>query len=269
ATDDAKHLLRYRFEMGEVLRYRVRHATNVRTTIDGTTQQVESQSESIKAWKVTDVLPSGDMEFVHMVEQVKMSNRMPGGQVNEFDSQNDQSPPPTFAKAAAAVGVPLSVLRIEPDGAVARREQKHPQPPASDDMPITLVLPAEPIAVGDKWDAVYEVPAQRKSKASIKVRTRRLCRLTAVKSGVAVIEVDYQILTPIDSYVRSQLLERLTSGVVRFDIERGRIITQRHNVDDRVLGFAGQASSVHFVARTQERLIDDDSVLISARGPAR
>jgi hypothetical protein len=74
-----------------------------------------------------------------------------------------------------------------------------------------------------------------------------------------VIDVQYQILTPVDAFVRSQLIERLTEGTVRFDIERGRIIEQEHNVDKRVLGFAGEASSMHFVARLHEKLLNDQA----------
>jgi hypothetical protein len=45
---------------------------------------------------------------------------------------------------------------------------------------------------------------------------------------------------------------------VRFDIERGRVVQQQHEVDRREVGFAGKqsASSMHFVARTQERLLE-------------
>jgi hypothetical protein len=188
-----------------------------------------------------------------------MSNRSPGRGENTFDSDSDEPPPPGFAAAAQAVGVPLSVIRIAETGEVVERKQQHPQPPASEDMPITLVLPEHAVAVGDKWDAVYDVSAKRRNDASISVRTRRLCRLRSVKSGVAMIDVDYQILTPVDSFVRSQLVERLTKGTVRFDIKRGRLIAQEHVVDRRILGFAGGTSSMHFVARLSERLIGESN----------
>src|SRR5688572_11548397 len=85
ATEAEKHLLRYKFAMGEVLRYDVRHATNVRTTIDESTQQALTQSDSVKTWKVTDVLPNGEMEFVHVVEWVRMSNEAPEAPTNVYD----------------------------------------------------------------------------------------------------------------------------------------------------------------------------------------
>jgi hypothetical protein len=260
-----KHLLRYKFAMGEVLRYDVRHATNVRTTIDESTQQALTQSDSVKAWKVTDVLPNGEMEFVHVVEWVRMSNEAPEQASNVYDSRTDKQPPRGFEQAARAVGVPLSVLRIAGDGEVTFREEKQPLPNPTEDMPITLRLPKERVAIGEKWNHPYDVPAERKDGSKLQVRTRRVCTLRQVKSGVAVIDVEYQILTPVDPFVRSQLIERLTQGTVRFDIERGRILEQEHNVDSRVLGFAGKASSMHFVARLQEKLLKPTEAVAQAQ----
>jgi hypothetical protein len=260
-----KHLLRYKFAMGEVLRYDVRHATNVRTTIDESTQQALTQSDSVKAWKVTDVLPNGEMEFMHVVEWVRMTNEAPQQPANVYDSRKDAKPPRGFEQAAQAVGVPLSVIRIAGDGEVKFREEKHPQPKPPTDMPITLRLPKERVAVSEKWNHPYDVPAERKSGAKLQVRTRRVCTLRQVKSGVAVIDVEYQILTPVEPYVRAQLIERLTKGTVRFDLERGRILEQEHNVDNRVLGFAGTASSMHYVSRLQEKLLPTTSEVAQAQ----
>lgn len=258
AAEGEKILLRYKFDLGEVLRYEVAHQAHVRSTIEETSQEVESTTESVKAWKVTDVLPSGEIEFMHVVESARMTNRRPNQGVAEYDSRETTEPPPFFAEAAKSIGVPLTQIRMTPAGKIVDREEKHPQPKVSEDMPITLELPDQPIAVGEKWDRTYDVSANRKSGAKQTIRTRRLCRLKAVESGVAVIAVDYQILTPIDAFVKSQLVERLTSGTVRFDIERGRVLTQRHEVDERILGFAGKASSMHFVARLEERLLKPD-----------
>ena len=253
-----KYLLRYKFAMGEVLRYDVNHATKTRNNMEGHTQEVETQSESVKSWKVTDVLPNGEMEFIHVVEWVKMSNDSPDTKANVYDSRQEAAVPRGWEQVARAVGVPLSIVRISADGKVTHREQKHPQPKAQEDMPITLGLPEGKIAVGEKWSHPYDVTVQRKSGAGLQIQTRRVCQLREVKSGVAVIGVEYQILTPVDPYVRAQLVERLTEGTVRFDVDKGRIVQQEHNVDKRILGFAGKASSMHFVSRLQERLLPSE-----------
>ena len=249
------YALQYKFKMGEVLRYSVKHATNIRTTIEGTSQEAESQSESIKAWKVTDVLPGGVMEFIHVVEVVRMSNRVPNRAVTTYDSESDKTPPPGFEQAARAVGVPLSLIRIKPSGQIVHREEKHPQPESSEDMPITMRLSDDPIAVGEQWDFTYDVEAERKSGTKLQVRTRRVCTLKSVSGDIATIGVDYQILTPVSAFIESQLIERLTKGTVRFDMKRGRVISQKFVADKRVLGFHGDTSSMHYVSRLEERLL--------------
>ncbi len=250
-----KYQLQYKFKMGEVLRYHVHHATDIRTTMEETTQQAESSSDSVKAWKVTDVLPNGEIEFVHVVEKVRMSNTVPNRGTTTFDSEADEKPPTGFEQAARAIGVPLSVIRIKPDGEIVEREEKHPQPPATEDMPITLRLPAEPIAVGEKWDRTYQVDAQRKNQTKLKVQTRRVCTLKSVKAGIATIAVEYQVLSPVSAYIESQLVQKLTKGYVRFDIKAGRTVSQKLTADRRVIGFSGKASSMRFVSRLEERLL--------------
>ncbi|MDZ4658364.1 MAG: hypothetical protein SH868_12370 [Bythopirellula sp.] len=251
----AKVKLAYKFRMGEVLRYSVKHAADIDSTIEGTSQQAETTSESIKAWKVTDVLPNGEIEFVHVVEVVRMSNRVPNRAVTEYDSQRDKTPPPGFEQAARAVGIPLSVLRIKPSGEIVAREEKHPQPEVTDDMPITLRLPDGPITVGEEWDESYDVAVDQKSGAQQQVRTRRVCTLASVQNGIATINVEYQVLTPVSAFVESQLVERMTKGTVRFDIAKGRVVSQQMDVDRRILGFSGDSSMMHFVSRLEERLL--------------
>jgi hypothetical protein len=94
-----------------------------------------------------------------------------------------------------------------------------------------------------------------RSKVKQKVKTRRVCRLASVKAGIAKINVQYQILSPVSAYIESQLVQKLTKGTVRFDIDAGRIVSQRYDADRRVIGFSGKASSMHFVSRFEERLL--------------
>jgi hypothetical protein len=260
-SKEQKWLLQYQFQMGEVLRYQVHHMANVRTTIEETTQQVESKSDSIKAWKVTDVLPDGSMEFVHVVEHVRMSNKTPSRPWAEYDSQHNKTPPVGFEQAARSVGVPISVIRLAPTGEILAREEKIPQPGHTPDMPITVRLPDSPIGVGTKWNDSYQVRVQRKSGANLKIQTRRHCKLLKVQHGIATFRVDYQILTPVDAYTESQLVERLTKGTVRFDLEKGRIVSQEMAVDRRVLGFSGGTSSMHFISKLEERLLGPNEKL--------
>ena len=94
AADPAKrYTLRYKFEMGEVLRYDVEHVATIRTTIAGVSETARTRTTSRKAWKVIDVLPNGEIEFSHVVERVRMRNELPNRAPVDFDSEADALPP--------------------------------------------------------------------------------------------------------------------------------------------------------------------------------
>ena len=125
--DATTYDLRYKLATGDVLRYDVTHRASIRSTIDQTTQAAQTKTDSVKLWKVTDVLPNGDIEFMNVVERVHMVNQLPDRDPTEYDSARDKTPPPGFEDAARAVGVPLSVVRITPRGKViAPRRENSP-----------------------------------------------------------------------------------------------------------------------------------------------
>lgn len=262
AADSAKkYTLRYQMKLGDTLRWEVDHRASIRSTMEGKTQEAETQSDSVKAWRVVDVLPSGEIELLHVVEKVRMTNRLPERAEMVYDSTTDKTPPPGFQDAAKAVGVPLSRLRITPSGKVAHREVKHHQPAADDKAPITVLLPEQPVAIGDTWDEPVDMQVKLPDGGTKSIETRRHYRLKSVTGSVATIAAEHQVLTPIDAPIEAQLAQRLLIGEVRFDMTAGRVLEQDFSVDKNVLGFAGASSSMHYVMKLREKLIPEhDSV---------
>lgn len=246
--------LRYKVQTGDVLRYQVVHNASIRSTMDGATQKAQTRSESVKAWKVIDVLPSGDIELQNVVEKVKMTNRLPDRAEMKFDSTSGEDPPPGFEDAASAVGTPLSQVRLTPWGKVLDHKVKHHQPAADPHAPLAVLLPEQPVAVGDTWDEPVEIQVRLSEGGTKSVSTRRHFRLESVSDGVAVIHTTHQVLSPVTPEVEGQLAQRMMEGKVRFDIARGRVLSQEFEVDKRVLGFAGPSSSMHYVMKMTERL---------------
>jgi hypothetical protein len=249
-----KYELKYKLKRGEVLRYEVEHRASIRSTIEETTQAAQTKTDSVKVWKVNDVLPNGDVEFTNVVESVKMVNQLPDKDPIEYDSTRDKTPPPGFESAAKAVGVPLSVMRITPEGKIVRRTLKIKGQGAEEDAPIVLRLPEEPVAIGDTWDEPFEVQASVEENNTKAIQTRRHHKLVKVESNIAKIQVTYQVLTPIDSQIEVQLVQRLMEGEVQFDIETGRVLGQQMDIDKRILGFAGPTSSLQYIMRMEEKL---------------
>lgn len=257
--DGKKYDLRYKVNRGDVLRYEVTHRASIRSTIDNTTQAAQTKTDSMKAWKVTDVLPEGDIEFTNVVEKVHMVNQLPEKDPVEYDSTKDAVAPPGFEDAAKAVGVPLSVMRITPRGKVVRRDVKIRGQSAEDDAPIVLRLPEQPVAIGDTWDESFEVQVKLDKTNTKMIQTRRHHKLADVKNGIATIEVTYQVLSPIDATIETQIVQRLMEGEARFDIEKGQLIGQQMDVDKRIIGFAGATSSMQYIMKMEESLVKDET----------
>lgn len=258
AEDAPTYTLHYKFKAGEVVRYDVEHRASIRTTIDEVTDEAHTQTESIKAWKIIDVLPEGDIEMMHVVERVHMRNRLPDRDEMEYDSDKDKEPPPGFEDAARSVGVPLSTIRLTPYGKILKRTAEHIHAGADPDAPIMVRLPEEAVAVGSTWDEPQAVSVELQGGGAKTVHTRRHFELKDVTSGVADVEMTYQVLSPITAHIEAQLVQRLMSGTIRFDIKKGRILSQQMDVDQRVLGFAGATSSMHYVMRLKETLLTDN-----------
>lgn len=262
--DGRKYDLRYKLHRGDVLRYEVTHRASIQSTIDNSTQAAQTKTDSVKAWKVTDVLPEGDIEFTNVVEKVHMMNQLPDKEPVEFDSSADDVAPPGFEDAARAVGVPLSVMRITPTGKTIRRDMKIRGQNAEEDAPIVLRLPEHPVAIGDSWDEAFEVQVKLEKNNSKKIQTRRHHKLVDVKNGVATIEITYQVLSPIDAAIETQIVQRLMEGEARFDIEKGQLIGQQMGVDRRIIGFAGPTSSMQYIMRMEESLVKDETTAKTA-----
>jgi hypothetical protein len=254
-----KYDLQYKLRRGDVLRYEVTHRASIRSTIDSTTQAAQTKTDSVKLWKVTDVLPSGEIEFMNVVERVHMVNQLPDRDPAEYDSERDKTPPPGFEDAARAIGVPLSVVRMTPRGKIVRREIKLQGQNVDEDAPVAIRLPEYPVEVGDTWDEPFEVKVALEGGGIKAIETRRHHKLTKVAGGVATIEVTYQVLSPIDAHIECQLVQRLMEGEVRFDIQAGRMIGQQMDIDKRILGFAGPTSSMHYIMRMEETLLAADA----------
>jgi hypothetical protein len=247
--------LRYKLRRGDVLRYEVTNRASFNTTIEQTSQAAQTKTVTYKAWKVTDILPKGNIEFVSVVERVSMVNQLPDHDPVEYDSASDTTPPPGFEDVAKTIGVPLIEITMTPRGKIEDRQWKVRAPNAGEDSPIALRLPDKPVAIGETWDESFDVPVQQENGTSKTVQTRRHHELTKVANNLATIAVTYQVLSPIDPYMEYQLVQRLMEGEVKFDIRAGRVISQQMDIDKRILGFAGPTSSTQYIMRIEERLL--------------
>lgn len=274
-----KYPLRYKFQPGETIRWDVEHRSNVRTSVSGTTQTAETTSFSQKAWRVTGVKPDGAATFEHRVDWVDMRQKLTGRDEVRYDSRTDKKPPVGYEGAAKSVGVPLSTVTMNGSGKVLHRVRKGPKPQAGG-APIndgtqaegwmTIPLPEEPVPIGYSWSVPSDIDVPLEGGVVKHVKAIQQFKLEDVKTGVATIHVSTEVLTPItDPRIESQLVQREAAGYVRFDIDAGRILSQQMDIDKHVVGFRGDASSIHYVNRFTERLVTDETKTPDKSGEKR
>ena len=256
ADGSPRYSFRYRFHPGETVRWEVVHRKKVDTTISGTAQTTETFSKSVKVWQVGEVQPDGTTTFEQRVEDVDMWHKMGDTNQVRYNSQTDPAPPPGYEQLAESVGVPLSAVTIDVRGQVVKRQWKPVKAVAQNEGQITIPFPDEPIPVGHTWSLPYTIDLHADNGMVKKVKTRQQYTLSDVKTGVATIEVSTQVLTPLDDpALQSQLMQCESRGLVRFDIEAGRIIGQQMDVDRQVVGYPNEASSFHYLSRFTEKLL--------------
>jgi hypothetical protein len=252
-----KYALQYKFRPGEVIRTQVLHRVSLDTTISGTTQTAETTSGSVKVWKITDVDSSGHITLEHSVESVDMRQKLSGRDEVTYNSKTDKQPPPGYEGVSKSIGMPLTVVTIDLAGKVIKRTDKRPNvSPESQNSQMVMPLPAEPVSIGESWNLPNDVTITLEEGETKVIKTRQHYTLEKVANGVATISVATQVLTPVNNpKIQSQLIQRLTQGTVRFDIDAGRMLSQQLELDERVLGFNGPDSSLHYLGRFTEEYV--------------
>ena len=76
-----------------------------------------------------------------------------------------------------------------------------------------------------------------------------------------------QVLTPVnDAKIKAQIIQRISEGEIRFDIDSGRLLSKQLDINEVVLGFNGAQSRMKYLARLTETAIDTDSPKESKTG---
>ncbi|TWT31590.1 DUF6263 family protein [Blastopirellula retiformator] len=249
--------LKYKLAEGDVLRSKVTHLVNVTTKIQGNSQTAQSRTVSTKNWKVEKIDDEGNITLVHSIEDLQLWNKVTDRPEQVYDSTSPEPPSPIFQRAAQSVGVPLSRFTISKNGFLVEREELQESAHAPFNQ-VTVVLPAEPVEIGAKWDSPTDVQIRTSKQQLKKVKTRQLFTLESVVNGVATIDMKTQILTPIENpEIKVELIQQLANGKVKFDIDAGRVMRQDLDMDETVIGFQGEASMMKFRGRMQEELLTE------------
>jgi hypothetical protein len=250
--------LQYKFKAGESVRWEVVHLGTTETTISGNTQTSKSRAKSVKVWTIGKVDDEGNMTFTHSVESVNMWQQLTDRPEIRYDSTRDDTAPAEYQAVADTVGKPLTTVTIQPDGSVVDRDSaSHSSKFGVGN--IVMLLPPKPVKLGSQWSEPSEIRARIGAREK-RIKIRKLYTLSKIATGVATITVKTQVLTPVtDPQIESQLMQQLTNGTIKFDIDEGRILSKELNWDKSVVGFSGADSMMKYLARFTEQLLPQET----------
>lgn len=262
-TGGEEYLLRYKFTPGLVISSEVIHIAKTDTKVDSAEQNSQSRTVSQKTWEVTKA-DKGEFTFEYRINHIDMSQQVGEGKELRYSSSSGEEPDRQFQGAAASVGKVISTVTIDEQGLiVARSDDRNPPNLGMGD--ITLPVPSKPIAVGATWEIPRELRIQRQDGSVKIVKFRELFKLEKVSAGIATVSVRSEPLTAItEAAEEAQVLQQLSNGTIRFDIDAGHMISKELSWDKTVVGFSGDGSVMGYSARLDESVKKAEL----AKGPA-
>jgi hypothetical protein len=250
--------LTYKMQPGEQIVSKVSHQAETQTNIAGTHENSRSQTTSIKVWEVQSA-DADSMTFVYLIDQVDMRQSIGDSEEVRYDSQSGAEAPQQFQRVAETVSKPLATITINRVGEVLKRdnELKSPLMGIGD---LTVPLPNEPVAIGAEWQVPRDLRVRLEDGKYKVIKVRELYRLEKVSAGVATITMEAQPLTPVfDPAIEAQLIQQLSKGTIKFDIDNGRILSKHLDWSENVVGFRGAESAMRYDATWSEELLPSSS----------
>ena len=268
AAEDAageSYLLRYSLEPGQTLRYEVTHVAKTKTRIKGEEEASNVHTTSQRHLSVTESDDLG-VTFDHIVDSVEMTQQQGDKEEIRWDSGSGEEAPRMFSKVAEQMGQTLASIKVNNRGQELEREDFGGTKASLGMGTLTLALPKEPIRIGGSWSVPREVKTRTEDKEVKTIKIREVYTLEKVKTGVATLSIRSEPLTPIDQEsVKAQVVQQLSNGEIRFDLDAGHMLSKKLDWDETVVGFQGPNSMMEYRAKMTETLIPDTQR--SARRP--
>ena len=253
-TDANSYKLVYKLRADEKIVSEVIHLATTNTKMSDVTQASQSRTVSSKVWEVKSIDAEGNMTFSQSVASVDMSQQIGDEPEVRYNSTIDETPPTQFQSVADSIGKPLATITITPWGEVVDRSEKaNGTNLGMGD--ITIPMPQEAITIGQQWETPREIRVRRTDGSPKMIKVRELYTLEKVSSGVAVISVRSEPLTPMhEPELEAQAIQQMSNGEVRFDLDAGRLISKSLSWDKTVVGFSGPGSVMDYSARLDEKV---------------
>lgn len=246
----------YRWQKGQILEYRVEHITVVSETAGGSKVEMSSRSNSVKHWRVVDVDAHNVATLQLTLSSLRHEQVRPNGEVMLFDSMNPgKSEPELREQMSQYIGKALASFRMDGTGQVIEVMQGVASRFAAEP-PFLVVLPGQAVNPGQAWQRNYHIVLDPPVGTGEKYAAKQIYRVAGIDRGRVTLGLTTDLQSQPESVAdRIPLLQKLTQGQIVFDVQTGRLISARLNVDRTLENHQGAGSSYRFQSRYSEDLI--------------
>ena len=272
-----KYKLEFKFRPNQILRYEVFNEQEITTKAR---EEIEVQRNTTKTKRhyrvaaLDEKTGAADLEMsIDWVYMRALWDKKDGIRPRpvEFQSDDPDKHPEEFRHVLASVGKPWATIRFRPTGSPVKVVSSAVK--SSDGKSLTsatgadgaleaylIVLPEQPVAIGEFWTEKFDVITPDENRNRTRVTIQRSYKLTKVDAGRATIELTTAILSPITNpSIASQLLLLEVAGKIKFDIERGQIVSKEWTVQNTVVNpIPGVTSLMKGSGRYTEKLIAEE-----------
>ena len=262
-ADGEAYKLEYKFKQGQTVQFAVEHDAKVFLQQEEAEQHIDHGSITDKQFAVKSVDGNGNAVLELQIDRVRMTAKVDGGDSIQYDSNSGEEPPTQLQGIADTVGKPHVRVKVTPHGELQSIDwliggDQTPKPTKDDaaSLDILVVLPEEPVKVGETWKEQFETEVSATASLKKKVKIQREYTLKEIEGDRATISLKTIVITPLhDAAQESQIVNKTPKGTIIFDLKQGAIVSRTLKVDKLIVGFNGPNSKVHNVGTRVERMV--------------
>ena len=257
-----KYTLKYKFKKGDVIRWQHDHRIVNETKFGTEAVKTSTRARPEYSWTVQNVDGLGNMRFEIMMERIKVWEQNGSADQVHYDSDKDKTVPESCVVYHERVGRPSSMYSISKNGQIVDSKSYYDVLALGGvgENPV-IAFPDKPIGIGKKWGVEYVKRAKDEFGSLQQINLRVGYELAKVVDGKAHVTFKTSVLTPMtDETIHSQIVTHLARGFAVFDIEKGMLTHRETNWDERVIGYRGQESYMHYQAFRKETLVVEPNI---------
>jgi hypothetical protein len=250
---------RFRWQAGQVLTYKVEHATLAVEATPDSTLESRTRLNAIKRWQVLEVDREGAATLQLSLQSLFWESTKPGGDVLRFDSANpDKTTPELRESLGRYLTGNLAVLRVDALGRVVQVKESRYGPASrfEIELPFAGVLPQDVMKEGLTWDRNYQITLEPPQGTGEKYPAIQHYTCKSVAGNAATFTLSTEIKSLPEALAdRLPFLDKMPEGEVLFDLGNGRLHRAVLKVDKELKNHMGEKSSYRFQSSYVEQLI--------------